>query len=497
MKRLLLLGGLFLGLSAHSQTTIFQDNFETGAGNWTLNSSDLSGAATSNHWVINNSYTGGTGSVVCFGLPISFAIVATPAQPAGIPTPNGNYMHISSFAGETGGITNANFIASDGFCNFDESNFTKMTNAVSTVGYSNVVLSFWELIGGEAGAVVGEVYYSLNNGTSWILKTGGLNNVTTWTNSTLTDAAWDNVASLKIAFRFLNEEGTSPIDPAFSIDEVKITGTAVASATVATGAILSPNYCSNNMTPVSVPFTVTGTINAGNIYTAELSNNTGSFASPTTIGTLTSSATGALSVSTIIPGGLTAGTAYRIRVNASDPAATGTDNGANITIADAPIVSITCVPTDGIICNGNSASLSATGGSVFFWTPIPSLNNPSNQNVIATPSATQIYTVVGADINGCNNSATFTVTVENCAGLEEESFGTFELYPNPANQLVQLNFGTLQDIQTLVVLDLTGRKVLSTASITNSLDVSNLENGKYFLLVEHGQGIAAKAFVKY
>lgn len=485
-----------MGLSIHSQTTLFQDNFESGTGNWTLNSSDLGGSSVSNHWVINNSYTGGSGSFVCMSFPFTFTVGTTPSQPAGISPANANYMHISSLAGENSGVTNANFIAADGLCNFDESNFTKMTNAVSTLGFSNVTLSFWDIVGGETGFVTGEVYYSLDNGASWILKTGNIANVTTWTSNTLTDAAWDNAASLKIAFRFLNTVGSAPIDPSFSIDDVKITGTSAASATLTTGTIMSTTYCSNNDMAIVVPFTVSGTINAGNVYTAQLSNSTGSFASPTAIGTLSSTATGTLNISAMIPSGLAVGTGYRIRVVASNPATTGSDNGNDLTVAAPPSISVSSVPANGTICSGQSAALSATGAATFVWSPAGSLDNPNAQNVSATPGATQMYTVVGANASGCLDTATFTVTVQNCAGLEEASFGDFELYPNPANQLVNVNFGELKSVESLTVLDLSGRMVLSNSLISNTIDISSLESGKYFLVIEHAAGVSVKAFVK-
>lgn len=485
-----------MGLSAHSQTTLFQDDFESGAGNWTLNSSDMTGAYVANHWVVNNSYAGGSGSFTCMGFPFSFTIGSTAAQPAGISTANGNYLHVSSLAGESSGVTNANFIAADGFCNFDESNFVKMTNAISTIGYSNVTLSFWELIGGESGTVTGEIYYSLDNGSSWILKTGGISNITSWTSTFLADAAWDNVSSLKMAFRFLNTTGSAPTDPSFAIDELKITGTSAASASVATGAITSTTFCSNNSANVSVPFTVAGTVNAGNVYTAQLSDNTGSFAAPTAIGTLNSSATGTLSISATIPSGLPAGTGYRIRVDASDPATTGTDNGTDLTVAAPPTVSVSSVPADGVICSGSSASLTASGATVFGWSPAGSLSSATGPNVTATPTTTQVYTVTGTNANGCSNSATFTVTVQNCAGLEEDSFGDFEIYPNPASQSLNMNFGELKGLQSVFVLDVSGRTVLSTGVTSTAIDLSALESGKYFLVIEHEAGISAKAFVK-
>jgi hypothetical protein len=489
MNKLLLCTALFVGLSTHAQTTLFQDDFESGTGNWTLNSSDLSGAYVANHWVVNNSYTGGSGTFTCMGFPFNFTINSTASQPAGISSANGNYLHVSSLAGEGSGVTNANFIAADGLCNFDESNFVKMTNAVSTVGYSNVSVSFWNLIGGEAGAVTGEVYYSLDGGASWVLKTSGINSVTNWTSTSLTDAAWDNVASLKIAFRFLNTAGNAPADPSFAIDDVKITGVSGAGASVVTGAITPTSYCLDNMT-IGVPFTVTGTVTAGNVYTAQLSNSSGSFASPTVVGTMTSTSTGALNILAMIPNGTPAGNGYRIRVNASSPATIGTDNGTNLTLEAKPVVSVNSVPANAVICSGSSASLTASGANTYAWS-----TGATSANVTVTPSSTQAYLVVGTSLGGCQDTLSFTVTVENCAGLEEASFGDFELYPNPVSQILHVNFGELKGLEWVSVLDLSGRKVLSTG-VKTVIDLSTLESGKYFLLIEHETGTSVKAFVK-
>jgi hypothetical protein len=84
----------------------------------------------------------------------------------------------------------------------------------------------------------------------------------------------------------------------------------------------------------TVAFTSSGTFNAGNVYTVQLSDATGSFASPTAIGTLTSTANlGTINVT--IPAGTPPGTGYRVRVVSDDPATTGTDNGSDLTITDA------------------------------------------------------------------------------------------------------------------------------------------------------------------
>ncbi|HLP10430.1 MAG TPA: hypothetical protein VK177_00760 [Flavobacteriales bacterium] len=85
----------------------------------------------------------------------------------------------------------------------------------------------------------------------------------------------------------------------------------------------------------TVPFTTTGIFTAGNVFTAQLSDASGSFSFPLTIGTLTLSGT---AVSGTIPStilaGITPGTGYRIRVVSSSPSATGTDNGTNLTVTN-------------------------------------------------------------------------------------------------------------------------------------------------------------------
>jgi hypothetical protein len=368
------------------------------------------------------------------------------------------------------------------------------TTAVSTSGYTNVTLEFIYLCDGASGTSYGIVEYSTNGGSVWTAASAQYSGVSAWTTASINLPAFDNQASLKFRFRWQN--GGSGNDPAFSVDEIKITGTSGGGAALATGAIPSTSFCSNNSAAVSVPFTVTGTVNTGNVYTAQLSNGAGSFAAPTAIGTLASTATGSLSISATIPSGLPAGNGYRIRVDASNPAATGTDNGTNISVSAPPAVAITSVPANGVICSGTSASLTASGGTSFLWSPAGSLNSSTNPNVSATPASTQVYTVVGTDANGCSNSATFTVTVQSCAGLAEESFSDFEIYPNPANQQLTINFGELKDVTEISVLDLAGRTVLSTASLSGSLDLGSLQSGKYFLLLKHGAGSSLKAFIK-
>ena len=73
------------------------------------------------------------------------------------------------------------------------------------------------------------------------------------------------------------------------------------------------------------------TANSGNKFIAELSDASGSFSSPVNIGEeLTTVLTG--TINAIIPENTVLGSGYRIRVNSTDEAVTGTDNGTDINI---------------------------------------------------------------------------------------------------------------------------------------------------------------------
>ncbi len=98
----------------------------------------------------------------------------------------------------------------------------------------------------------------------------------------------------------------------------------------------------------TVDFTSTGTFNAGNIYTAELSDATGNFASPTVVGTLNSVANSG-TINITIPANMPSGVGYLIRVVSDNPVITGS-NSLPITINQNLICSPT-LPANGLVIN--------------------------------------------------------------------------------------------------------------------------------------------------
>lgn len=158
-------------------------------------------------------------------------------------------------------------------------------------------------------------------------------------------------------------------------------------------------YCAG--ATFSLPYTCTGTFNAGNVFTAQLSNAAGSFAAPVNIGTLASTANGTIACT--IPPGTPSGTGYRVRVSSSNPFMNGTDNGANISINALPNVLANASPTS--VCAGGTLTLSGSGASTYAWS-----GSVVNAQTF-TPNATATYTVTGTDANGCSKTSSVTVPV--------------------------------------------------------------------------------------
>lgn len=152
---------------------------------------------------------------------------------------------------------------------------------------------------------------------------------------------------------------------------------------------------------ITVTAQVSGVYNAGNIFTAQLSNATGSFASPVSIGSVAANPIGSLqpvSISAIMPYPLANGAGYRIRVVSSSPALISADNGLSITVSKPNLGA----DKTASICPGTSINLNTlftTTGLTSVWnTPrADSVTNAGNYRLIVT------------NANGCKDTAFVTV----------------------------------------------------------------------------------------
>ncbi|MEX2596191.1 MAG: PKD domain-containing protein, partial [Salibacteraceae bacterium] len=95
---------------------------------------------------------------------------------------------------------------------------------------------------------------------------------------------------------------------------------------------------------------------------------------------------------------------------------TGTDSfgcsdtlSINVMVDTLPVVSI--LPQDTVFCLNDSAQLSAFGANTYEWQPSTGLSDSVTANVMASPTSTSAYQVVGTDLNGCKGSDSVVVNI--------------------------------------------------------------------------------------
>lgn len=228
MRKLLLLVALNISVFTFGQTTLFTEDFESGTANWTFNGSGA------NAWVVNALYAG-----------FAPLIVDTPNEPGNVQT---NYLHIN----------NATACGSFGACNanFDTGSASNqnadMASGVSTVGMSNITIGYIYLCAGAAATSYGTMEYSTDGGSTWTVQET-YSGVSSWTTESSTNPAWAQQADLR--FRFKWQNGTTGLDPSFSVDDVVITGTSACSNTASE---ITESACFEYLSPDGSTYTSTG-----------------------------------------------------------------------------------------------------------------------------------------------------------------------------------------------------------------------------------------------
>ena len=210
---------------------------------------------------------------------------------------------------------------------------------------------------------------------------------TQWRKETINLSAFDGQPQVQVAFAVYS--GASNF---IYIDNIGVTATASGSTSISLNALSQSSFCPGQT--FSVAFTPAGSFNAGNSFSVELSNASGSFSSPVVIGSGASSP-----VSVTIPAATASGTGYKIRVTASAPSTTSASSSA-LTVA--PLV--VSAGADQTVCsNGNAISLSASpaGGT---W---------SGSGVSASGLFTPSAALVG------NQTLTYSVSTGACSGSDQ------------------------------------------------------------------------------
>ncbi len=175
-------------------------------------------------------------------------------------------------------------------------------------------------------------------------------------------------------------------------------------------------------------------------------------------------------------------------------------NGSCPMDAETSLVFINALPTvtlgnftDVCVYNPSFAlSGGAPSGGTYSGTGVSGGNFDPSTAGVGTETITYAYT----DANGCSNTATNTILVDQCLGLETNELATVSVYPNPTDG--KLILANVSGNTAFNVVSVSGQVVLNgTVSATaNTIDLSSFENGIYVLQLTQEQGLQTIRIVK-
>jgi hypothetical protein len=351
----------FTSFNAFSQTTIWSDNFDSpsgGANNnnagvgWTLNTEGNS----SNRWFIN--------------------------APAGIGcTSSGNVLHISCtgiLCGFLGGPDEPIYAAAANLTR------TAISPNISTIGQTNLTLTFEFICEGSAGTDFGTLSLSSDGGNVWNDLPGEYSGVSSCSTKTVTiPAQYQNISNFKLRFRWSESDAADGFDPPFSIDNIRITTPNSGCIPPTVNAGLAASICSGE------------TVNLGGSPTAIGGSGNGTYTYLWSPSAGLSSTTSANPVATP-----TVTTTYNLVVTQGGAVCTGT---GSVTVTVNPSQALTTNPS-GVqnLCAGQSIQITASAGFTnYSWTSPGGVL--SGQTITADLAGN--FQVFATGANGCLSSA--------------------------------------------------------------------------------------------
>ena len=157
------------------------------------------------------------------------------------------------------------------------------------------------------------------------------------------------------------------------------------------------------------------------------------------------------------------------------------------------------------ICLNEMTTLTATGGDEYVWS-----NGETTQSIQVSPNVTTDYTVTV--FNSLDfDEATVQVEVDTtCTGQSTDPIGIpkdfdFNVYPNPASNVVNVKFSGVLVVSDVHFYDVTGKLIQRTkisnenisTSSTIQIDISALQTGVYFVkFIGELEDVTKKLIVK-
>ncbi|MCC6253075.1 MAG: gliding motility-associated C-terminal domain-containing protein [Bacteroidia bacterium] len=307
-KIIFILGILFsvFACKIYAQNTLItSEDFESGTYITTLNDTGIAANTGSNKWIINNSYSGN-------GLYPN--TISQDSTVGGLIThPNSQYLHIyDSVSAANNGVSNAIYNpqnASDRFT---------VVKQFCTLGFSGVTVAYYYLCKGDSTNAYGQTYYSINNG-AWTPFPGAVyRNTNKWKYTELIDPVFDNKSNVRIGFRWTNNSTNSNIKTSFAIDDIRVVGNFDVNMVGITIDSLKQVPVCQNFNFLAY-FSLSNPLCGSGFYQIELSNASGNFNNPTSLGIYQLNNLNIHPVLSLnIPASTPPGVCYKIRITRID-----------------------------------------------------------------------------------------------------------------------------------------------------------------------------------
>ncbi|MFT4661464.1 MAG: hypothetical protein ACI8XB_001741 [Patiriisocius sp.] len=112
----------------------------------------------------------------------------------------------------------------------------------------------------------------------------------------------------------------------------------------------------------------------------------------------------------------------------------------------------------------------------------------------ATANGTVTVKATANDASGTTGTAIVTISNQDLGISEQSNIHSLTLYPNPAKSTITLN--AVEKIETIVIIDIMGKSVKMNSTANNTIDISDLIKGIYFLQVDIGGTLVSEKFIK-
>lgn len=269
--------------------------------------------------------------------------------------------------------------------------------------------------------------------------------------------------------------------------------------TGSTSSNISPTACDSYLSPAGKTYTSTNTyvdtimnsMGCDSIITINLTvnNSTTDSIAPTVCGS-----------SYIAPSGNYTWTSSGVYTDTLQNAS-GCDSiiTVNLALNPYPTVNIDTLSTDTICVQQTTFTLPAAtpSGGTYAGPGVTGTNFNASSAGVGSHMITYTYTDTTTN---CANSDTVTIAVAACVGIGENTLTNIEIYPNPVNELLNIDFGDEQISNLSISLKaIDGKQVFELKNVKEgkvAIDMSDYSKGIYMLFISDGLNSYNKKIVK-